>query len=196
MVHFHIDSLVLHYIAFWKPLAYAILFFGMIIEGEAFLFIAAFLSAQGFLDTGAALFFLFTGVQLGDSFWYWLGHKINHSDTRVGRWLVKLTGPFDGHLKEKTLRTIVLSKFIVGFHHFILARAGVLKINFYKFLKYDFFSNIIWIAIVGGLGYFSGTYFLLVKHFFRFAEYGLIGGLLFYFILNFLVVKYSIKKKL
>ncbi len=195
-IHFQVDSLVLHYIVFWKPLAYVILFFAMIVEGETFLFTAAFLAAQGFLDKELTFFFLFAGVQLGDSLWYWLGHKINHSDNRFSRWLVKVTGPFDEHLEQNTLRTLFISKFIYGFHHFILARAGVLKIKFDEFVKYDLLSNLAWIVIVGGLGYLSGASFLLMKHYLKFAEYALILGLAIFLTLDLLIVKFGLRKKI
>ncbi len=194
--HFRVDSLVLYYVAFWRPLAYLVLFLAMILEGEIFLFTAAFLAAQHFIDPAITFFVLFLGVQFGDSLWYWLGHKINHSDNAVSRWLVKVTGSFDEHIQKNTLRTIFISKFTIGFHHLILARAGVLKVKYREFFRDDFYANIAWIAIVGGLGYLSGASFGLFKHYLRFAEYALLISLGLYLVLNFLIAKFTLKKKL
>lgn len=195
MIPIEVNSLVFQYILLWKPIAYGILFFAMIIEGEIFLFTAGFLASQGFIDPAITFLVLFFGVQLGDSLWYLLGYKINHSDTKIGRWLVRITGQFDEHLTNSTLRTIFISKFIVGFHHFLLARAGVLKIKYNEFFKDDFVANIAWLAIVGGLGFLSGASFVLVKEYLKFAEIALALGLFVFFILDYLVIK-NLKKKL
>lgn len=193
--HFQVESFVLYYVAFWKPLAYAVLFLAMILEGEIFVFAAAFLASRGFIDPEITFLVLFAGVQIGDSLWYWLGYKINHSDTRFGRWLVSKTGRFDEHLTSNPLRTIFFSKFFIGIHHFILARAGVLKVRYREFLKDDFLANVAWLAVVGGLGYASGASYDLVKHNLKFVEYSLLIGLVVFLALDYLLVR-SLKKKI
>ncbi len=177
-------------------MAYGIIFVSMIFEGEVFLFTAAFLAAQKFLGLTPTFLSVLAGVTFGDSLWYWLGHKINHSDNRFSRWLVKKTGQIDDHLLKSPLRTILISKFIYGIHHLILARAGVLKLKFKEFFKDDLIANLAWVFIIGGLGYISGASFIFVKRYLKFAEYSLILGLALFFILDFLVVKYGLKKKI
>ena len=167
----------------------------MIFEGEIFLFTAAFLASQGFLRTDLTFSALFIGVLAGDSLWYLLGHKINHSNRRLSQWLVKATGRFDDHLLSNPLRTLFISKFIYGAHHLVLTRAGVLKLKFKEFFKDNLIANLAWVFIVGGLGYISGASFVFVKHYLKFAEYALILGLALFFILDFLVVRYGLKKK-
>lgn len=194
--HFHVNSLVLHYITHWRPLAYGVIFFGMIFEGDIFLFTAAFLASQKFLGIAPTLLSLFGGVLLGDSLWYLLGYKINHSDTRIGRWLVKATGRLDEHLLKNPLRTIFISKFIYGIHHLILARAGVLKLKYKEFFKDDIISNLGWIAIVGGLGYLSGASFIYIKRYLRFAEYALVLGLILFLVSDYFISKYGLEKKI
>ena len=194
--HFHIDTLVLHYVAFWKPVAYLVIFFAMIIEGEIFLFTAGFLASRGILNSEPTFLMLLGGVIFGDWLWYLLGYKINHSDTRFSRWLVKKTGQFDEHLLQSPLRTLFISKFIYGVHHFILARAGVLKLKFSEFVKDDFVANIVWIFIIGGLGYLSGIWFGLAKNYLRFAEQALLAGLILFLGLQFIIGRYKLKQKL
>lgn len=194
--HFHVNTLVLHYIASWKPLAYGIIFVSMIFEGEIFLFTAAFLVAQRLLSPEFTFLAVFGGVLAGDSLWYWLGHKLNHSDNRFSRWLVKKTGQIDDHLSNNPLRTIFISKFIYGIHHLILVRAGVLKLKFKEFFKDDFIANLVWVFLIGGIGYLSGASFVLVRHYFKFVEYGLIFGLIIFFTLNYFIAKYELKKKI
>ena len=172
------------------------IFVSMIIEGEVFLLAATFLASQGFLNPELTFLAVFGGVTAGDSLWYYLGHRINHSNAYFGRWLVKKTGQFDEHLLNNSLRTIFISKFVYGAHHFILARAGVLKLKFKEFLKDDFIANLAWTVIIGGLGYLSGASFQYIKHYLKFTEYALFIGLAAFFILDFLVGKYGLKKKI
>lgn len=190
------NSLIFHYLPFWGPAIYIFIFAAMILEGEIFLFAAAFLASQGFLSPELTFLAIFGGVTAGDSLWYWLGHKINHSDTCFSRWLVKKTGQFDDHIISNSLRTLFISKFAYGAHHFIVARAGVLKLRFRKFLKHDFLANLVWVAVIGSLGYLSGASFQYVKHYLKFTEYALILGVAIFFIADFLIGRYGLKKKI
>jgi len=199
MIHLplvHFDTLVLHYIVYWKPLAYGILFLGMVFEGDIMLFTAGFLVSEAFLDPLPTFIVLYVGVLIGDSLWYWLGHRIGCSRWCVNRWITKISGPIDNHLLERPLHTIFISKFMYNFHHLVLIKAGILKLKFKKFFKNDIISSLGWIAIVGGLGYLSGASFALIKNYLKYAEIVLLLALAVFFLLNYLIVKYELKKKL
>ncbi len=190
------DSLVFHYLISFKLLAYIFFFAAMIIEGDIFLFTAGFLASRGFLDKEPMFLALFVGTLFGDSLWYWLGYKLNNSQNRCGQWLVRVTGPFDGHLRQYPLHTLFISKFIYSLHHVMLGRAGVLKINFKKFFGCDFISTLAWIFVVGGLGYLSGASFGFIKHYLKFTEYALAFFLVVFLAVNYFVVRYRLKKRL
>jgi len=168
----------------------------MIFEGDIFLFTTGFLLSRGFLDAEPAFLVLFLGAIVGDSLWYFLGYKINHSPSRFGQWLIRATAKFDDQIISSPFRTIFVSKYIYGAHHFILARAGVLKLKYRELIKDDFFASLIWVFLVGGLGFLSGASFDLVKKYLKFAEYALILGLVIFLLLDFIIVKYSLKKKI
>lgn len=118
------NSLVFHYLPLLGLGVYIAIFAAMVLEGEIFLFATAFLASQGFLIPELAFLAIFGGVTIGDSLWYLLGYKINNSETRVSRWLVKKTGQFDEHLMKDSFKTLFISKFIYGAHHFILSWRG------------------------------------------------------------------------
>ncbi|MDD2753403.1 MAG: VTT domain-containing protein [Candidatus Portnoybacteria bacterium] len=190
------NSLVFHYLPLLGPAIYVFIFAAMVIEGEVFLFAAAFLASQGFLSPELTFLTIFGGAMAGDSLWYWLGHKINHSETFISRWLVAKTGRFDEHLLNNSLRTIFISKFVYGAHHLMMARAGVIKLKFREFFKDDFLANLAWVAIIGGLGYLSGASFQYVKHYLKFTEYALALGVVLFFIADFLIGRYGLEKKI
>lgn len=169
-------DIVLHYLLFWRPLGYIFVFIGMVLEGDAVLFSAAFLTHQGFFDPGDMAFAVFGGVIIGDLLWYRLGASLAVAG-RISRWLERLTAPFDDHLRNRLVRTIFISKFAYGLHHPLLMRAGALALDFKSFFAGDLAAIFCWVLIVGGLGYISSASFALVRHYLRFTEIALLLGL-------------------
>ncbi len=181
-----------HYLVDWRPLGYLIIFLGMVFEGDGFLFATAFLTAQGFFDLGDSLAVVLFGVAAGDVLWYWFGVWLQ--DSWIGRWAARVAKPFDRHLIERTKRTLFISKFTYGFHHAMLLRAGTLRIPFWRLFKIDLAAILLWVAVIGGLGYgFSGSYELL-KHYVHFAELGLLVIVSIVIIGGQLLSKYSEEK--
>ncbi len=189
------DSIFFPYINHWPILGYALVFFGMILEGDIFLFAAAFLAHQKFFDIGDLAFFVVTGTLMGDLFWYALGRRIgDHTNADSGisfvaRWAEKIAAPLDAHLLDRPRRTIFISKFAYGFHHALLVRLGMLRFPWRKLIKLDFIASVLWIFIVGGLGYFSGAAFFASKRYLRFVEAGVLLSLVFFLAVEHFVIK-------
>lgn len=183
-------------IIFWKPFGYYLIFLGMALEGDISLFLTGFLVSQGFFNFGEAVLILFVGALVGDSFWYCLGQWVNHSNNFASRWISRFTKSFDSHLINSPKRTIFISKFIYGFNHLMLARAGILGLRFKEFFKDDLLATVVWIFLVGGFGFLSGASFYLFKHYLHFIERALLLGLGSFFVLEFMIVKFGLRKKL
>lgn len=182
-------TLFIHYLTVSRTLGYLLVFLGMIIEGDAVLFTAAFLTHQNNFDLGDMLFVVLSGTIIGDILWYYLGFKLNYSKrfTFICAWMNKVSKPFDSQLHKRPLKTIFFSKFFFGLHHAILIRAGNLKLPLKKYLQTDAVAIIFWVMSVGGLGYLSGLSFSFFKHSLRFAEIALvIGFLVFLLIIHFI----------
>lgn len=175
---------------------YPVIFAAMIVEGDIFLFAAAFLAYRGFLNPELTFLMLLAGVTTGDWLWYGLGARLNHSDNFFNRWVVRVTGQMDNFLLSRPQRTIIISKYIYNFHHLTLVRAGVLKIKFKKFIRYDFVSNLIWLFLIGGLGYLSGAWSDLAKEYLRFAEIALFLSLAIFLILRHIFGRYELRNKI
>jgi undecaprenyl-diphosphatase len=169
---------------------YLIIFVGVLFEGDIFLFSAFFLAREGVFSVLPLIGVGFLGVILGDLSWYWLGIKVDKTNSRLLRWAEKIAAPFDEHLISRTFHTIFISKYTYGIYHAILLRAGMLRFPLRRFVGYDLISTLVWMAIVGGLGYFSSFYFSLVKQYIKFAEIGLLLGIvLFVFVSHYLAKK-------
>ncbi|MBI2628012.1 MAG: VTT domain-containing protein [Candidatus Niyogibacteria bacterium] len=189
------NSIIFSYLTHWRSLGYALVFIGMIIEGDIILFTSSFLAHQGFFNIGDLMFFALAGVLIGDLLWYLLGclmdnHINNNSNLSfVARWIARIAKPLDAHLLNRSYRTIFISKFAFGFHHALLTRLGMLRFSWKKFIKIDFISAVPWMIIVGGLGYFSGAAFFASKHYLRLAETGLLITLVLFLAIEHFVIK-------
>ncbi len=177
------ESLLLSYLNSWEPLGYLIIFLGMMVEGDFIMFTAAFLAHQGILGFVPAFLSALWGMILGDNLWYSLGLKIRNSSrfSFITAWAEQNAKRFDERLIKNPLRAIFIAKFTYGFNRAILIRAGMLRLKWRKIEQSDILATLLWMAIVGGLGYFASASFSLVKHYLRFAEVALVLGLFIFF---------------
>lgn len=190
------ESFILNYATtIWSPAVYLIIFLGMFVEGDIFIFITSFLLHQGFLNPLLAFTVAFIGVIVSDSFWYYFGVALKRHPSFLGRWIERATKTFDGHIVNRSFHTILISKFAYGAYHIILVRCGMLDLKYKSFIKYDFFSSLIWILIIGALGYIFSASFSLVRQYLHFAEIALLLGLIIFYFLHLFIEK-MIKKKL
>ncbi|MBI3638466.1 VTT domain-containing protein [Candidatus Wolfebacteria bacterium] len=192
-------SLFLKYLIAGGPFGYLVIFAGMMIEGEGLLFTSSFLTHRGFFDTTYMFAVLFFGALMGDIIWFELGKRWNDEGApfRFLRKMVdKIAKPLDDHLINRPKYTIFISKFVYGFNHLMLMRAGSLKINLRQIIKANVIATIIWIFVVGGLGYLSSYSFILIRHYLRFVEIALIISLFIFIILWDIIVRRILKKEL
>ncbi len=186
------ETIFSHYLLLWKPVAYLILFSGMIFEGDVILFTAAFLAHQGLLRWDEMLFVTGSGLVFGEFAWYWAGKKL-HETSRLYRWAMRLAAPFDKQLTDRPIHTMVISKFVYGLGHIMVMRAAALGMDSKRFFKIDLFATLFWFVLVAGLGYLAGESIDRIQHSFRFAEIGLLVGLVVLLVTQG-VVTYAIKR--
>ncbi len=170
----------------------------MIIEGDVILFTAGFLLHHGILHPLPALVSLAAGVIIGDCLWYLLG-TINTDHNRFLNWLGRSTDfagkRVDAHVQERTLRTLFISKFIYGIHHFLLVRAGRLRVPARRIFRDDLLASLLWMAVVLSLGFLAGASLDKLRHRFHFIELSLLLAVLLYFLVVEVAGKF-LKKKL
>lgn len=174
-----------------SPWGYALVFVGMILEGDAVLFTAAFLTEEEIFNPFIMAGVVVAGVLMGDFCWYSLGRWLGSASVRVQRWLEKIPQSLDTKLRAQPLRTILVSKFTYGFHHAVLMRVGASRLPRADFVRYDIVAAFVWIVIVGGLGYFSGASFSLIKHYLKTAELGLLFILIIFFVVWHFIINRS-----
>jgi membrane protein DedA with SNARE-associated domain len=188
----HYRSAFLAFLLLHPVSAYTALFFGMIIEGDLVLFTAGFLAHTGVLHLGPTLIVLLAGTILGDSLWYLLG-TTDTDRNKFLNWLgrsVDFAGKkIDAHVQERTFRTLLISKFIYGVHHFVLVRAGRLRVPFKRFFRDDAIGSAIWVLGVTSIGYLASASIGKVRHRFHYIEIILLIGIAVYFVIAEIVGK-------
>lgn len=137
-------------------LAYALIFFGLIFEGEVVVITTGVLSYLGALDFWVSLSFVFAGG-LAKTFggYYlggWLYKKYNHH--HFFQYLEKRVLYFMPRFKEKPFWSIFISKFIMGVNYLVIIFSGYNKTDFKTYMKAEIFSTIIWAPLLLSLGFF------------------------------------------
>jgi membrane protein DedA with SNARE-associated domain len=146
-----------------RLLGYGILFLGMIFEGEFILLAAGVLTHLRILDFWDAFFISLVSVLIGDILWYWLGYAIKNNREKEN--ISRIVSFFKSKkrfrrlpysLSQNPLRFIFISKFIAGLNHPTLILSGYVKVNFWRFMKIEFFASLIWIFLFLSLGFLFG----------------------------------------
>lgn len=139
-----------------QVLAYSILFFGLIFEGEIILISAGILSHLGALDFTTALIFIFLGgifkTFLGYRIGEFLHKKFNHA--KLFNFLERKVLSVIPRFRERPFWSIFFSKFIMGMNYFVIIFSGYEKIDFKKYLKAEIIATLIWAPLLLSIGYF------------------------------------------
>jgi len=136
-------------------------FFAFFFPGDTLLFSVGFLSAQGLLNFQIVLFGFMIATFLGSLFGYFFGKKVG--DKIFSK---KNSFLFNPKNLERTRIfyekygkwTMALCRFFPFIRTFAPILAGVAKMNFKTFLKYNILGSIIWPSIVVSAGYFFGSF--------------------------------------
>lgn len=163
----------------------------MIFEGDVILFVSAFLIQQGILHAVPVIAAVLWGMILGDNLWYTLGLKFRNYYPSLNKWAEKLAAPLDEKLKIRLFRTVFVSKFTYGLRSAIFFRAGTLRIKWAKIEPADILATLVWMLVIGSLGYLAGASFTPFKSYLRYGEIALLLGLIIFFALEHLIVKKS-----
>lgn len=136
------------------------LFFGFFLPGDSLLFTAGFLASQGFFNLWVLLPLLMIAAVTGDSVGYWTGKKF-------GGWLMKQKENFffqkryvysaERFYEKHGGKAILLARFVPAVRTFVPIVAGIARMDYQKFISYNVFGGIFWVALMLLLGYFLGS---------------------------------------
>jgi membrane-associated protein len=141
---------------------------GFFLPGDSLLFTVGVVVGAGKLNLWLINPTLMAAVLLGDSTGYFLGRRtgeliFNKPDTRFfKKEYVLRTQAF---YTKYGGRTMIYAKFVPIVRTFAPFMAGVGKMNYFRFLSYDVFGAVGWVASMTALGYYLGSFALVRRHF-------------------------------
>lgn len=179
MHHIIFDIIAAH-----QDIAYGLVFLFLFFEGDALLFGIAFLAHQGVLSLGVLIPLVFIGALAADSTWYVVGRQLQQLWPWLHSWMERFAGPLDRHLLKSPERTLTLARFTYGgVCRATVMRAGSLGIPYGRFLLATIRAVLIWMIVVGGIGYASSIGLSHAARYLRFAEVAfMVAVVLFLFV--------------
>jgi membrane protein DedA with SNARE-associated domain len=136
---------------------YLALAIGIFLEGEIVLISAAFAASQGILDIYKVGFVSFIATQFSDWLYFYLGRVGGKKVVRKkAKW--RLRAKRMNKWIRKYPKSILLTyRFLYGFRIIIPLMLGASHIKAITFMIYSMLSTILWLILLGGVGYFFGA---------------------------------------
>ncbi len=135
------------------------LLMGFFLPGDSLMFTIGVVTGAGHLDFVTANLVLMAAAVLGDSFGYYLGFRtgpkiFNREDSRFfkRRHLIRTHEFYEKHGGK----TIIYARFVPIVRTFAPFVAGVGGMNYRRFITFNVFGGIGWVACITTLGYLLG----------------------------------------
>ncbi|WP_195428846.1 DedA family protein [Clostridium sp. D46t1_190503_E9] len=161
----HLDKYLSVITANYGIWIYAVLFIIIFLEtglvvtpflpGDSIIFASGALAAIGAMNVGSLLIIFYVAAVLGDTANYYIGKKIGSGIMEKEKvkfinknYLIKANNYYEKH----GAITIVLSRFIPIIRTFAPFVAGVTKMNYKSFIKYNLIGGALWVLLflIGG----------------------------------------------
>ncbi len=169
----------------------------MIIEGPVVTIIAAMLASLGAFAWPVVLVFSILGDMLGDVLLYGAGRKWGMGFVRgPAKYLgitEKLVLRMEKYFQKHGGKTIFAVKSTTGLCWATFVTAGIVKMDFKKFLQYSLFGGIVWSGFLVALGYFYGYLWKSIKQYISWVGWIVFALAIFSFVIITLYKKKQAK---
>lgn len=151
----------------------------MAIEGPVVTILASFMATLGMFNIVVVFVLSVFGDMLGDVLWYWAGRLwgmrfVQHVGRHVGvteELVLKMEKFFNNHGGK----TIFAVKSTTGLCWATFVAAGIVKMNFGRFLAASFLGGIFWSAFLVAMGYFFGEFYQEIAQKIKYAGWIIFG---------------------
>jgi membrane protein DedA with SNARE-associated domain len=140
---------------------YIFAFLGALLEGTFIMVLSGVLFKLGYFNLWGLLAVLVGGYFLNGVFWYLLGRIGGH--TIIEKWIKKLKpgrkiiDKLEEYFNHYSLKTIFWTRITYGVSMFVFMIAGSLKMKFKKFATVSFVAAMVWVLILGTIGFGFGA---------------------------------------
>lgn len=161
----HLEAFIRNYGAWTYALLFVIIFaetglvFAPLLPGDSLLFAAGMLCGVTELNVVYIFVLLTAAAVLGDTVNYWIGKWF-------GAWILKRGRRFGirqeyidkthAYFEKYGGKTIVIARFVPIVRTFAPFVAGIGTMNYGRFLFYNVFGGVLWVAVCVFAGYFLG----------------------------------------
>jgi membrane protein DedA with SNARE-associated domain len=147
----------------------------MIVEGPVITIIASMLARLGAFNIFIVFVFSVLGDMIGDVILYGLGYKFGmHFVRKIGKYMgitESLVLRMESYFKRHGGKTIFTVKSTTGLCWATFTAAGIVKMDFRKFVKYSFLGGLAWSGFLVAMGYFYGYMWVQLKQYISWAGY-------------------------
>lgn len=159
----HFIFTFLHSYGYWLMLPL------MIIEGPVATIISAMLASLGAFNVFVVLIFSILGDIIGDILLYGAGYQWGMGFVRgFGKHMgitEKVVLKMEKYFEKHGGKTIFAVKSTTGLCWATFAAAGIVKMDFKKFVKYSFLGGVVWSGFLVAMGYFYGYLWREIKQY-------------------------------
>jgi membrane-associated protein len=174
----HLDTYLAQIISDYGAWTYGILFFVVFMEtgfvvtpflpGDSLLFAGGTFAALGSLNVWYLFFLLAGAAILGDTVNYWIGHYLGDRAYNI-KWIKReYLDKTHAFFEKHGGKTIFLARFVPIVRTFAPFVAGIGRMPYGFFIRWNFIGGITWVALFTFLGYFFGN-IPFVRHNFEFV---------------------------
>lgn len=155
------------------------LFFGFFLPGDYLLFLAGLFCASGGIDVDiyTLCIGLFSAGVLGNFTGYWFGEKTGPMlFKRKDSWLFrrKYVVMAEEFYHKYGAMALIIGRFVPIIRTFAPIFAGVVRLNFRKFVFYNLIGAFIWVSSLTLSGYFLGRAFPQLSNYIEYIVFGMI----------------------
>jgi membrane protein DedA with SNARE-associated domain len=135
---------------------YPTLFFGAMVEGETFLFLAGLGAFQGLFSLEWVLLLAFAGTVIGDQIPFYLGRCHGRAFLKKRPRLWKKCRMVLVRLRRHRIKILLFYRFIYGLRGVAPFVFGLTGIRARVFITVSLIMALVWTLVVGLIGYFLG----------------------------------------
>ena len=172
----HLDTYLADIISQYGTWTYAILFFVIFMEtgfvvtpflpGDSLIFAAGtFAALDGGLNVWVLLILLMAAAVLGDTVNYWIGHYLGDRAYNI-KWIKReYLDKTHAFFEKHGGKTIFLARFVPIVRTFAPFVAGIGRMSYGFFFRWNIIGGITWVALFTFLGYVFGNIPFVKKNF-------------------------------
>lgn len=142
---------------FFLTAAETALFLGFLVPGELAVILGGVLASRAHVPLAGILVAAVAGPILGDSIGYYLGRRYGENVRHKRQ--AKPWAKAQGWIKRKGAPAVFFGRFVAFLRSFVPAAAGVAKMPYRRFLRWNVAAGVLWGTGSALLGYLAGENF-------------------------------------